>query len=113
MSGSEVYRWVISEVAPIAQRALDAAGVTVADLGAFIPHQANLRLVESLVKALELPESVAVARDVITNGNTSAASIPLAMEELLRNGQARSGDLALLVGFGSGLVYAAQVAELP
>jgi len=113
MSGSEVYRWVISEVAPIARRALDAAGVTAADLGAFIPHQANLRLVESLVKALELPESVAVARDVVTNGNTSAASIPLAMEELLRNGQAQSGDLALLVGFGSGLVYAAQVAELP
>jgi 3-oxoacyl-[acyl-carrier-protein] synthase-3 len=113
MSGGEVYRWVTSEVAPIARRALAAAGVTVADLAAFIPHQANLRLVESLAKALDLPDSVAVARDVVTSGNTSAASIPLAMEELLRSGRAQRGDLALLVGFGSGLMYAAQVAELP
>ncbi|KRV46525.1 3-oxoacyl-ACP synthase [Wenjunlia vitaminophila] len=111
--GQAVFRWAVFEMAKVAQRALDAAGITAADLDVFIPHQANMRIVDSMVKTLKLPEHVAIARDVETTGNTSAASIPLAMERLLATGQAKSGDLALCIGFGAGLTYAATVVTLP
>jgi 3-oxoacyl-[acyl-carrier-protein] synthase-3 len=94
-------------------QALEIAGITAADLDVFIPHQANNRITDALVRALNLPENVKVARDIVTTGNTSAASIPLAMDAMLQSGEAKSGDTALLVGFGSGLVYAAQVVTLP
>ena len=111
--GQAVFRWAVFEMAKVAQQALDAAGITPEDLDVFIPHQANMRIIDSMVKTLKLPEHVTVARDVETTGNTSAASIPLAMERLLATGQARSGDTALLIGFGAGLVYAATVVTLP
>ncbi|WP_062205383.1 ketoacyl-ACP synthase III [Streptomyces sp. NBRC 109706] len=111
--GQTVFRWAVYEMAKVAQQALDAAGITVDDLDVFIPHQANMRIIDSMVKTLKLPEHVAVARDIETTGNTSAASIPLAMERMLATGQARSGDTALVIGFGAGLVYAATVVTLP
>jgi len=111
--GQTVFRWAVFEMAKVAQQALDAAGVAPADLDVFIPHQANMRIIDSMVKTLKLPEHVTVARDVETTGNTSAASIPLAMERLLATGQAKSGDTALVIGFGAGLVYAATVVTLP
>ncbi|MDT0443744.1 beta-ketoacyl-ACP synthase III [Streptomyces johnsoniae] len=111
--GQTVFRWAVFEMAKVAQEALDAAGITVDQLDAFIPHQANMRIIDSMVKALKLPDHVAVARDVETTGNTSAASIPLAMERMLATGQAKSGDTALVIGFGAGLVYAATVVTLP
>lgn len=111
--GQTVFRWAVFEMAKVAQEALDAAGVTVDDLDVFIPHQANMRIIDSMVKTLKLPDHVTVARDVETTGNTSAASIPLAMERLLATGQAKSGDTALIIGFGAGLVYAAMVVTLP
>ncbi|MFD3438025.1 ketoacyl-ACP synthase III [Streptomyces sp. NPDC058685] len=111
--GQAVFRWAVFEMAKVAQQALDAAGITSADLDVFIPHQANMRIIDSMVKTLKLPEHVTVARDVETTGNTSAASIPLAMERLLATGQAKSGDTALVIGFGAGLVYAATVVTLP
>ncbi|GAA2504302.1 ketoacyl-ACP synthase III [Streptomyces thermolineatus] len=111
--GQAVFRWAVWEMAKVAQQALDAAGITAADLDVFIPHQANMRIIDSMIKALKLPEHVAVARDIETTGNTSAASIPLAMERLLATGQAKSGDTALVIGFGAGLVYAATVVTLP
>ncbi|GAA1901966.1 ketoacyl-ACP synthase III [Streptomyces sodiiphilus] len=111
--GQTVFRWAVYEMAKVAQQALDAAGITASDLDVFIPHQANLRIIDSMVKALKLPGHVAVARDVETTGNTSAASIPLAMERMLATGQAKSGDTALVIGFGAGLVYAATVVTLP
>lgn len=111
--GQAVFRWAVFEMAKVAQQALDEAGVAAADLDVFIPHQANLRIIDSMVKTLKLPENVVVARDVETTGNTSAASIPLAMERLLATGAAKSGDTALLIGFGAGLVYAATVVTLP
>ncbi|KAA2250155.1 ketoacyl-ACP synthase III [Solihabitans fulvus] len=113
MAGPEVFRWAVTSMVEVAQQALAAAGVTVEDLGAFIPHQANRRITDSLAKSLKLPEHVAVAHNVVWDGNTSAASVPLAMEALLSSDAAHSGDLALLMGFGSGLSYAAQVVELP
>ncbi|MEE1928512.1 ketoacyl-ACP synthase III [Streptomyces sp. TRM 70351] len=111
--GQTVFRWAVYEMAKVAGEALAAAGVSPADLDVFIPHQANMRIIDSLAKTLKLPEHVTVARDVETTGNTSAASIPLAMERLLATGQARSGDTALVIGFGAGLVYAATVVTLP
>jgi 3-oxoacyl-[acyl-carrier-protein] synthase III len=113
MNGQQVFRWAVWQMAPVAKMALDAAGVQADDLAAFIPHQANLRITDAMVKALKLPPSVPVAKDIVDNGNTSAASIPLAMERMLETGQAPSGGLALLIGFGAGLVYAAQVVVLP
>jgi 3-oxoacyl-[acyl-carrier-protein] synthase-3 len=113
MQGQKVFRWAVWQMAPVAQRALDAAGVKSEDLGAFIPHQANMRIIDAMIKALKLPEHVPVARDIAETGNTSAASIPLAMERMLETGEAKSGDTALLIGFGAGLVYAAQVVVLP
>ncbi|QDY76608.1 ketoacyl-ACP synthase III [Streptomyces qinzhouensis] len=111
--GQAVFRWAVFEMAKVAQQALDAAGITADDLDVFIPHQANMRIIDSMVKTLKLPDHVTVARDVETTGNTSAASIPLAMERLLATGQAKSGDTALVIGFGAGLVYAATVVTLP
>ena len=113
MQGQKVFRWAVWQMAPVAQKALDAAGVTAEDLGAFIPHQANMRIIDAMIKTLKLPSHVPVARDVAETGNTSAASVPLAMERMLETGQAKSGDTALLIGFGAGLVYAAQVVVLP
>jgi 3-oxoacyl-[acyl-carrier-protein] synthase III len=111
--GQAVFRWAVFEMAKVAKEALDAAGISPDDLDVFIPHQANERIIDSMVKTLKLPEHVTVARDVRTTGNTSAASIPLAMERLLATGEAKSGDTALVIGFGAGLVYAATVVTLP
>jgi 3-oxoacyl-[acyl-carrier-protein] synthase-3 len=113
MQGPAVFRWAATQIAPVAEKALADAGVGVDDLGAFVPHQANNRITDALVRALAVPDHVAVARDVSSTGNTSAASVPLAMHALVTAGTARAGDLALLCGFGAGLTYAAQVVELP
>jgi len=113
MQGQAVFRWAIGEMSKVARQALGAAGVTVDDLEAFIPHQANMRITDAMVRAIGLPDHVVVARDIETSGNTSAASIPLAMDRMLTAGEIQSGGLALLIGFGAGLAYAAQVIRLP
>ncbi len=113
MAGQQVFRWAVGEMPKAIKEALDIAGITTADLDVFIPHQANNRITDAFVRALDLPESVKIARDIVTAGNTSAASIPLAMDAILESGEAKSGDTALLIGFGSGLVHAAQVVTLP
>jgi len=113
MAGQAVFRWAVWSMAPEAQKAMDSAGVTADDLAAFIPHQANARIIDALAKQLRLPEHVVVARDVVEHANTSAASIPIAMDRLLSTGAAPSGGLALLIGYGSGLTHAAQVVRLP
>jgi 3-oxoacyl-(acyl-carrier-protein) synthase III len=113
MAGQQVFRWAVTELAPIARDAVDRAGLTLDDIDVFIPHQANLRITDALVKGIGLSDRVVVAREIVRTGNTSAASIPLAMEQLLSSGEARSGQRALLMGFGSGLLYAAQVVRLP
>jgi len=113
MAGQTVFRWAVYEMAPVALEAIQKAGLTVDTLDAFIPHQANLRIIDALAKAMKLPERVAIAKDVRTAGNTSAASIPLAMDALLSERPDLHGKSALLIGFGAGLVYAGQVALLP
>ena len=113
MEGTAVFRWAPFAMAEVAHEALRLAGVAIDDLDAFIPHQANLRITQTLARNIKLPESVAVATDVVDSGNTSAASVPLAMEAMLRSGEAKAGDLALLIAFGAGLSYAGQVVTLP
>jgi 3-oxoacyl-[acyl-carrier-protein] synthase-3 len=111
--GQTVFRWAVWDMAKVAKKALEDAGVTADDLAAFIPHQANMRIIDEFAKQLKLPESVVIARDIETTGNTSAASIPLATHRLLQEHPELSGGLALQIGFGAGLVYGAQVVVLP
>jgi len=111
--GPTVFRWAVWEMAKVAKQALEVAGITSADLAAFIPHQANMRIVDEFAKQLGLPESVVIGRDVANTGNTSAASIPLATHRLLEEHPELSGGLALQIGFGAGLVFGAQVVVLP
>lgn len=113
MQGQTVFRWAVYQMAPVAMEALKAAGISADQLDAFIPHQANERIIDAMAKAMNLPDSVVIARDIRTSGNTSAASIPLAMDALYDERLVNSGDVALLIGFGAGLVYAAQVVRLP
>ncbi|MEY2676508.1 MAG: hypothetical protein RL510_528 [Actinomycetota bacterium] len=111
--GATVFKWAVWEMAKVAKQALVVAGVEASDLAALVTHQANIRIIDELAKELELPESVVIARDIVNTGNTSAASIPLAMHELLRTGEVKSGGLALEIGFGAGLAFGAQVVVLP
>ncbi len=111
--GQKVFRWAVFSMSKAANKALKAAGLTVNDLDVFIPHQANIRIIESMAKEMNMPESVVIADDIRTNGNTSAASIPLAMDALLKKRPELHGKLALLIGYGAGLVYAGQVVKLP
>jgi 3-oxoacyl-[acyl-carrier-protein] synthase-3 len=111
--GQSVFRWAVWQMAKVARETLEASGIGPNDLAAFIPHQANLRIIDEFAKQLKLPESVVIARDIEMQGNTSAASIPLAMHALLEEHPELSGGLALQIGFGAGLVYGAQVVELP
>jgi 3-oxoacyl-[acyl-carrier-protein] synthase-3 len=111
--GQTVFRWAVWEMAKVAKQALEKAGVTADELAAFIPHQANMRIIDELAKQIGLPDTVAIGRDIETTGNTSAASIPLAAHRLLEEHPELSGGLALQIGFGAGLVYGAQVVRLP
>lgn len=113
MNGQAVFRWAVTFLEKACRDALDKSGITADDLDAFVPHQANSRITDALIRTLGLPDTVAVARDIIETGNTSAASIPMAMEQLIRSGGAQPGDTALLLGFGAGLAYAGQVVRLP
>lgn len=111
--GQTVFRWAVWEMAKIARRTLEESGVKPEELAAFVPHQANLRIIDEFAKQLKLPESVIVARDIEMQGNTSAASIPLALHALREEHPELSGGLALTIGFGAGLVFGAQVVEIP
>lgn len=113
MDGSKVFRWAAVQVSKVCAETLESAGVTADQIQAFIPHQANGRINSAMAKHLGLPDTVAIANDIEQTGNTSAASIPLAMETMLREGQAKEGDIALCIGFGAGLSYAGQVVRLP
>jgi 3-oxoacyl-[acyl-carrier-protein] synthase III len=111
--GQSVFRWAVWEMVKVAKQALEVAGVKTEELAALVTHQANERIIDEMAKQLALPESVVVARDIVTTGNTSAASIPLAMHALMAEGRIKSGDLALQIGFGAGLAYGAQVVVVP
>ncbi|WP_423917365.1 beta-ketoacyl-ACP synthase III [Frigoribacterium sp. 2-23] len=111
--GQTVFRWAVWEMVKVAKEALTRAGVTSDQLAAFVPHQANMRIIDEFAKQLGLPDTVVIGRDIATTGNTSAASIPLATHRLLLENPELSGGLALQIGFGAGLVFGAQVVVLP
>ncbi|MEV4468059.1 beta-ketoacyl-ACP synthase III [Nonomuraea salmonea] len=110
--GQTVFRWATTALHPVALEACRRAGVEPSELAAFVPHQANLRIVESIARKLGADNAV-IARDIVLAGNTSAASIPLALSRMLERGEVQSGGLALVLGFGAGLTYAGQVIEIP
>ncbi len=111
--GLTVFKWAVWEMVKVAKKALEVAGITADDLSALVTHQANIRIIDELAKQLAVPEHVVIARDIIYTGNTSAASVPLAMHALLESGEVKSGGLALEIGFGAGLAFGAQVVVLP
>ena len=113
MQGAAVFRWASFEMAKVAAQALDRAGITADDLDVFVPHQANMRIIDAMARSMKLPATVKIARDIAEQGNTSAASIPLALGRMIEEGEAKSGDVALLIAFGAGLAYAAQVVTVP
>ncbi|HEY6747530.1 MAG TPA: beta-ketoacyl-ACP synthase III [Mycobacteriales bacterium] len=110
--GQAVFRWATTAMAPVAKEACRRAGIEPSDLVAFIPHQANLRIIEAIARKLGAPD-VLVADDLVEAGNTSSASVPLALARMAARGEVRSGDPVLLLGFGAGLTYAGQVVLCP
>jgi 3-oxoacyl-[acyl-carrier-protein] synthase-3 len=110
--GQAVFRWATTALHPVALEACKRAGVDPTELAAFVPHQANLRIIESIARKLGAPQAI-VADDIVTAGNTSSASIPLALSRMTERGELPSGSLALLIGFGAGICYAAQVIKVP
>ncbi|MER5862845.1 beta-ketoacyl-ACP synthase 3 [Kitasatospora sp. NPDC002040] len=112
MTGRKVFRWTTSALATVMRAACERAGLDPGDLRAFVPHQANLRIVEALRQSLAAPDLV-TATDLVSAGNTCAASVPLALHALRERGEVSSGDPVLLFGFGAGLSYAAQVVLCP
>ena len=114
--GQAVFRWATTKVAPVALQAIERAGLTPADIDVLVPHQANLRIIEAVAKKLRQKGArpdMRVADDIVHSGNTSSASVPLALDHMRAEGRLRSGDTVLLVGFGAGLSYAAQVVTCP
>jgi 3-oxoacyl-[acyl-carrier-protein] synthase-3 len=112
MEGSAVFRWATTQLVPVAQRACERAGIAPSELSAIVLHQANLRITESIARSIGAPQAI-LARDIVDAGNTSAASVPLALSRLIDEGQIGSGDPILLFAFGAGLTYAGQVIRLP
>ena len=110
--GQAVFRWATTAIAPVALEACRRAGVTPADITAFVPHQANLRIIEAIARRLGIPRD-RVADDIIHAGNTSSASIPLALSRMAEQGRLQPGTPALLIAFGAGLSYASQVVTVP
>ena len=110
--GQAVFRWATTALHPIAARACERAGITVGELSAFVPHQANLRIIEVIARKLGIPREM-MADDIVYAGNTSSASVPLALARMAERGDLKPGSHALLLGFGAGLCYAAQVITVP
>jgi 3-oxoacyl-[acyl-carrier-protein] synthase-3 len=110
--GQAVFRWATTALHPVAKKACEAAGVDPGELAAFVPHQANLRIIEAIAKKIGAPQAL-VATDIVHSGNTSSASIPLALSAMIERGEVGSGSAVLLLGFGAGISYAAQVITVP
>ena len=111
--GQAVFRWATTALAPFALEACAKAGVDPSELAAFVPHQANSRIIDGIVKRLGLSSTVVIAKDLVESGNTSAASMPLALSKLIERREVPSGAPVLLFGFGGGLTYAGQVVRCP
>ena len=113
MQGPRVFRWAAITLPKALTSVIERSGISADDIEVFVPHQANARINELMKKNLGFPDDMPMANDIENTGNTSAASIPLAMEEMLATGKAKGGQTALLLGFGAGLSYAGAVVKLP
>ena len=114
--GQTVFRWATTAIGPVAVRAAEAAGVALTDIDVLVTHQANLRIIEAVAKkvvAAGARPDLKVGRDIITSGNTSSASMPMALDRMRAAGEVTSGEVVLAVGFGAGLTYAGQVFICP
>ncbi len=114
--GQTVFRWATTKIAPVAIRAAAAAGVALADIDVLVTHQANLRIIEAIAKKIVSSggrPDLKVGRDIVTSGNTSSASIPIALDRMRAAGEVTSGEVVLSVAFGAGLTYASQVFICP
>ena len=110
--GQTVFRWATTAIAPLALQACERAGVPLEEIAAFVAHQANVRIIDGIAKRLGLPNAV-IAKDIVESGNTSAASVPLALSKMVERREVPSGAPVLLFGFGGGLTYAGQVVRCP
>ena len=110
--GQTVFRWATTAIAPLALQACERAGVSLDEIAAFVAHQANVRIIDGIAKRLGLPNAV-IARDIVESGNTSAASVPLALSKLVERREVPAGAPVLLFGFGGGLTYAGQIIRCP
>ncbi len=110
--GQAVFRWATTALHPVARLACERAGVDPSQLKAFVPHQANLRIIEAIARKIGAPQAI-LATDIVHAGNTSSASIPLALSRMIERGDLSSGDPVLLLAFGAGISYAAQVITVP
>lgn len=108
MNGNEVFKFAVKIMGEAAITALENAGLSADDVDCLIPHQANNRIIQSAAKRLKLPMDKVMV-NVDKYGNTSAASIPIALEEAVHSGKIKQGDIVVLVGFGAGLTWASAV----
>jgi 3-oxoacyl-[acyl-carrier-protein] synthase-3 len=108
MSGNDVFKIAVRGMETVARQALDQAGVALADIDLLVPHQANLRIIDATARRLELPPEKVVV-NIDRYGNTSAASIPIALDEAVRGGRIQRGSRIVMVAFGGGLTWGAAV----
>ena len=111
-NGQSVFRWATTTLAPLARKTAESAGVKIEDVAAVVFHQANLRIIEGIAKRLGADNAV-IAKDIVESGNTSAASVPLALSKMVARGEIPSGAPVLLFAFGGGLTYAGQMIRCP
>ena len=106
MQGNEIFKIAVTKLREVVEETLEKNGLTEEDIDFLVPHQANLRIIQATAKRLNLPmEKVVVTVD--RHGNTSAASVPLALDDAVRAGRIKSGDRVLLEAFGGGLTWGA------
>jgi 3-oxoacyl-[acyl-carrier-protein] synthase-3 len=106
MNGREVYKWAVEKITQVSRKALDQASLSLEDISFFVPHQANLRIIEGVAERLHLPPEKLLL-SLPRYGNTSAASIPITLEEGLAAGRIQTGNLLLMAAFGAGFTWAA------
>ena len=111
MKGNEVFKHAVRNMGAAAMAVLEDAGVAAEEVALFIPHQANTRIIDAIASRLDIP-SDRVYVNIQDYGNTSAASIPIALDEARRNGRVKAGDLVLMAAFGGGLTWGAALVRL-
>ena len=108
MNGNEIYKLAVRAMCDAANVSLQKAGITAEDIAWLIPHQANIRIIQGVAKRLKIPEEK-IYLNIEKYGNTSAASVPIALDEANRKGLLKKGDYILMVAFGGGLTWGASL----